>query len=291
MQTLRKQTLQHTMSFVKWFPRRMKCTSSKTHVPSPSESFTQSNTSRVKCRPIIPMHSSAGPVFANRAVDSSPLTKRPSCGTTAVQTLNCTKKYPRRVKPSPSGRAVKSMYTHVKLAIHRASSVLSAQLHACHRNLIRRLSGIPSVGVSSSMFSFVLCSQNKIQRYYHSFEFKQLLPFSVLDCRPLPLSSTGVCRSTSAKHPHPWSHFFYCLLTGFRIICRPPVLRRQANFLSPASFTPFSGPPIFGRVRVRTLSSVPTTRNKKQTRYRLSVDNVRPFCRIIDFLSLEFLFF
>ena len=62
----------------------MKCTSSKTHVPSPSESFTQSNTSRVKCRPIIPMHSSAGPVFANRAVDSSPLTKRPSCGTTAV---------------------------------------------------------------------------------------------------------------------------------------------------------------------------------------------------------------
>ena len=85
--------------------------------------------------------------------------------------------------------------------------------------------------------------------------------------------------------------FFYCLLTGFRIICRPPVLRRQANFLSPASFTPFSGPPIFGRVRVRTLSSVPTTRNKKQTRYRLSVDNVRPFCRIIDFLSLEFLFF
>ena len=215
MQTLRKQTLQHTMSFVKWFPRRMKCTSSKTHVPSPSESFTQSNTSRVKCRPIIPMHSSAGPVFANRAVDSSPLTKRPSCGTTAVQTLNCTKKYPRRVKPSPSGRAVKSMYTHVKLAIHRASSVLSAQLHACHRNLIRRLSGIPSVGVSSSMFSFVLCSQNKIQRYYHSFEFKQLLPFSVLDCRPLPLSSTGVCRSTSAKHPHPWSHFFIAYLLVF----------------------------------------------------------------------------
>ena len=149
------------------------------------------------------MHSSAGPLFANLAVDSSPLTKRPSCGTTAVQTLSCTKKYPRRVKPSQSSRAIKSMYTHVKLAIHRASSVLSAQLHACHRNPIRRLSRNPSVGDSYSMFSFVLCFQNKIQRYYHIFEFKQLLPFLVLDCRPLPPSSTGVCRSNSAKHPHP----------------------------------------------------------------------------------------
>ena len=291
MQTLRKQTLQHTMSFVKWFPRRMKCTSSKTHVPSPSESFTQSNTSRVKCRPIIPMHSSAGPVFANRAVDSSPLTKRPSCGTTAVQTLNCTKKYPRRVKPSPSGRAVKSMYTHVKLAIHRASSVLSAQLHACHRNLIRRLSGIPSVGVSSSMFFFrsllpeqdsAILPQLRVQTATSVFCFRLSATAALFNrCLQIHFSET----STSMKP------FFYCLLTGFRIICRPPVLRRQANFLSPASFTPFSGPPIFGRVRVRTLSSVPTTRNKKQTRYRLSVDNVRPFCRIIDFLSLEFLLF
>ena len=161
------------------------------------------------------MHSSAGPLFANLAVDSSPLTKRPSCGTTAVQTLSCTKKYPRRVKPSQSSRAIKSMYTHVKLAIHRASSVLSAQLHACHRNPIRRLSRNPSVGDSYSMFSFVLCFQNKIQRYYHIFEFKQLLPFLVLDCRPLPLSSTGVCRSTSAKHPHPWSHFFIAYLLVF----------------------------------------------------------------------------
>lgn len=40
---------------------------------------------------------------------------------------------------------------------------------------------------------------------------------------------------------------------------------------SPASFAPFSGPPILGHCRVRTLSSsMPTTRNQNQTRYTTS---------------------
>ena len=80
------------------------------------------------------------------------MTRCLSCGTT-----NSTKHpiVPRNFLPACQavaiGPAANSMHAHVRLAVCQASSVPSARLRACYRNPICRLSGNPSVGVSSSI--------------------------------------------------------------------------------------------------------------------------------------------
>ena len=122
----------------------------QTHAPSLSESFIRSDTIGIKYRPITPVYCSASSACADSAVDSNPMIRCLSCGTT-----NNTK-HPivqRNFLPACQavaiGPAANSMHAHVRLAVCQASSVPSARLRACYRNPICRLSGNPSVGVSS----------------------------------------------------------------------------------------------------------------------------------------------
>ena len=130
--------------------KRTQCPVSKTHAPSLRESFACSDTTEIKYQPIIPMYCSASSACADSAVDSNPMIRCPSCGTT-----NSTKHpiVPRNFLPACQavaiGPAANSMHAHVRLAVCQASSVPSARLRACYRNPICRLSGNPSVGVSS----------------------------------------------------------------------------------------------------------------------------------------------
>ena len=122
----------------------------RTHAPSLSESFTFSDTTGTTYRPITPIYCSASSACADSAVDSNPMTRCFSCGTT-----NSTKHsvVQRNFLPACQavaiGPAANSMHAHVRLAVCQASSVPSARLRACYRNPICRLSGNPSVGVSS----------------------------------------------------------------------------------------------------------------------------------------------
>ena len=134
----------------KWSSKRTQCPVSKTHAPSLRESFACSDTTEIKYQPIIPMYCSASSACADSAVDSNPMIRCLSCGTT-----NNTK-HPivqRNFLPACQavaiGPAANSMHAHVRLAVCQASSVPSARLRACYRNPICRLSGNPSVGVSS----------------------------------------------------------------------------------------------------------------------------------------------
>ena len=210
--------------------KRTQCPVSKTHAPSLRESFACSDTTEIKYQPIIPMYCSASSACADSAVDSNPMIRCPSCGTT-----NSTKHpiVPRNFLPACQavaiGPAANSMHAHVRLAVCQASSVPSAQLRACYRNPICRLSGNPSVGVSSSIILWQK-KQESAKHPHTSISISSFnLRFRIIGHRRtlrnhlvrIHISNT----LTLAK-----SRVFF--VTGFQIIFRPPLPRRQVTFFT-----------------------------------------------------------
>ena len=154
----------------------------------------------------------------------------------------------RLVKPSPSDQQglqciPTSGWHSTKRQASRRPSFMP------YRNPICRLSGIPSVGIFSSIHCSCLLMDTRFSETFHIRLLEHVFPGWIPSAK----------QSTSIENNH---SFF---ITGFQIIFRPPLQRSQAFFFSPASCTPFSGPPILGHCWVRTLwSSVPTTRNQNR---------------------------